>query len=153
MKEETLGRGLKDGGKEELGEEKWVSLNTLSLKKTKLWQDYSTSLELKRGEEREFFLCFWNEWEGGIYSSSRGNMNGRSFNESWQRIMNLDLILAFGEIWCIKWKDWWEWRASKVWFSRSCYNIIYKANFEKSYLTQFGSELPHSCAQIETPDV
>ena len=30
---------------------------------------------------------------------------------------------------------------------------VYKANFEKSYLTQFGSELPHSYAQIEAPDV
>ena len=29
----------------------------------------------------------------------------------------------------------------------------YIANFEKSYLTQFWSELPHSCAQIEAPDV
>ena len=47
MEEETLGRGPKDGGKEELGEEEWVSLNTLSLKKTKIWQDYLTSLELK----------------------------------------------------------------------------------------------------------
>ena len=50
VEEETLGRGLKDGGKEELGEEEGVSLNTLSLKKTKIWQNYSTSLELKRGE-------------------------------------------------------------------------------------------------------
>ena len=49
VEEETLGRGPKGGGKEELGEEEWVSLNTLSLKKTKIWQDYSTSLELKRG--------------------------------------------------------------------------------------------------------
>ena len=29
----------------------------------------------------------------------------------------------------------------------------YKANFEKSYLTQFWLELPHSYAQIEAPDV
>ena len=56
LEEETLGRGPKGGGKEDLGEEKWVSLNTLSLKKTKIWQDYSTSLELKRGEERGFFV-------------------------------------------------------------------------------------------------
>ena len=28
-----------------------------------------------------------------------------------------------------------------------------RANFEKSYLTQFWSELSHSCAQIEVPDV
>ena len=58
MEEETLGRGPKGGGKEELGEEEWVSLNTLSLKKTKIWQDYSTSLKLKRGEESEFFVSF-----------------------------------------------------------------------------------------------
>ena len=50
VEEETLGRGPNDGGKEELGEEEWVSLNTLSLRKTKIWQDYLTSLELKRGE-------------------------------------------------------------------------------------------------------
>ena len=61
VEEETLGRGPKGGGKEELGEEKWVSLNTLSLKKIKIWQDYSTSLELKRGEERGFFVVLWNE--------------------------------------------------------------------------------------------
>ena len=28
-----------------------------------------------------------------------------------------------------------------------------RANFEKSYLTQFWSKLPHSCAQIEALDV
>ena len=54
MEEETLGGGPKGGGKEKLGEGEWVSLNTLSLKKTKIWQDYSTSLELKRWEEMEF---------------------------------------------------------------------------------------------------
>ena len=65
MEEETLGRGPKGEGKEELGEEEWVSLNTLSLKKTKIWQDYSTSLELKRGEEMGFFMS-QNEGEGGF---------------------------------------------------------------------------------------
>ena len=63
MEEETLGRGPKGGGKEELGEEEWVSLNTLSLKKTKIWQDYSTSLELKRGEEID--ILFFLEWRRG----------------------------------------------------------------------------------------
>ena len=63
VEEETLGRGPNGGGKEELGEEKWVSLNTLSLKKTKIWQSYS-SLELKRGEEMEF-LCLGMK-EGGV---------------------------------------------------------------------------------------
>ena len=67
MKEETLEGGPKGGGKEELGEEEWVSLNALSLRKTKIWQDYSISLELKRGEEREFFL-YALEWRrGGVY--------------------------------------------------------------------------------------
>ena len=40
---ETLGRGPKGGGKEDLGGEEWILLNTLSLRKTKIWQDYSTS--------------------------------------------------------------------------------------------------------------
>ena len=37
-----------------------------------------------------------------LYSSGGENMNETPFNESWQRIMNLDLILTLGEIWCIK---------------------------------------------------
>ena len=98
VEEETLEGGPKGGGKEKLGEEKWVSLNTLSLRKTKIWQDYSTSLELKRREERGIFLCFGMKERGGLYSSGGENMNGRPFNEGWQGIMNLDLILAFGEI-------------------------------------------------------
>ena len=65
VEEETLERGPKDGGKEELGEEEWVSLNTVSLRKTKIWQDYSTSLELKRGEEMMVFVS-WNEGEEGF---------------------------------------------------------------------------------------
>ena len=44
VEEETLGRDPMGGGKEELGEGEWVSLNNLSLKKTKIWQDYSISL-------------------------------------------------------------------------------------------------------------
>ena len=96
VEEETLEGGPKGGGKEELGEEEWVSLNTLSLRKNKIWHDYSTSLELKRGEEREVFLCFGVKERGGLYSSGGENMNGMPFNEGWQRIMNLDLILAFG---------------------------------------------------------
>ena len=106
--EESLEGGPKGGGKEELGEGEWVLLNTLSLRKTKIWQDYSTSLELKRGEDMGFFLCFEMKEEEGLYSSGGGNMNGRPFNKGWQKMMNLDLILALEKIWCIKWKDWWE---------------------------------------------
>ena len=66
VEEETLEGGPKGGGKEELGEEEWVWLNTLSLRKTKIWQDYSTSLELKRGEERGF-LCVLEWMRGEVY--------------------------------------------------------------------------------------
>ena len=66
VEEEPIEGGPKDGGKEELGEEEWVSLNTLSLRKTKIWQDYSISLELKREEERGVFMSL--EWRrGGVY--------------------------------------------------------------------------------------
>ena len=99
MKDEILDRGPKGGGKKEIGEGEWVSLNSLSLRKTKIWQDYSTSLELKRREEKRVGFCvFWNEGEMSLYSSGGGNMNGRSFNEGGQGIMNLDLILALREI-------------------------------------------------------
>ena len=64
MEEEILVRSPKGGGKEELGEEERVSLNTLSFRKTKIWQDYSTSLELKRGEEIGFLCALeWMRWE------------------------------------------------------------------------------------------
>ena len=71
VEEETFGGGPKGGGKEVLGEGEWVSLNTLSLKKTKIWQDHSTSLELKRGEEIEvFFVCSFGMKEmRALYSS------------------------------------------------------------------------------------
>ena len=38
-------------------------------------------LELKRGEERGFLLCFGMKERGGLYSSGGENMNGRPFNE------------------------------------------------------------------------
>ena len=83
VEEETLEEGPKGGGKEELGEEEWVSFNTLSLRKTKIWQDHSTSLELKRGEEMGGFLSFGMNERGGIYSSGEGNINGMPFNKGW----------------------------------------------------------------------
>ena len=38
-------------------------------------------LELKRGEEMEFFFLSWNEGDGVLYSNGWGNMNGRPFNK------------------------------------------------------------------------
>ena len=38
-------------------------------------------LELKRGEERGFFVCLGMKEMGGLYSSGGENMNGRPFNE------------------------------------------------------------------------
>ena len=61
VEEGILDGGPKGGGKEKLGEGEWVLLNILSLRKTKIWQDYSTSLEIKREEEREFCVS----WNGG----------------------------------------------------------------------------------------
>ena len=42
-------------------------------------------------------MCLGIEEMRGLYSSGRENMNGMLFNEGWQRIMNLDFILAFGK--------------------------------------------------------
>ena len=81
IEEGTLDGSPKGGEKEELGEGEWVSLNTLSLRKTKIWQDYFTSLELKRREERGGFLCLGMKERGGLYSSGEENMNGIPFNK------------------------------------------------------------------------
>ena len=83
VEERTLDGSSKGGGKEEPGDGERVSLDTLSLKKTKIWQDYSTSLELKRREEMGVFLCLGMKEREGLYSSGGENMNGRPFNEGW----------------------------------------------------------------------
>ena len=38
-------------------------------------------LELKRGEDRGFFVCSGMKEMGGLYNSCGENMNGKSFNE------------------------------------------------------------------------
>ena len=70
-------------------------------------QDMTRLLNFTRTQEKRggFFVCFEMKEMRGLYSSGERNMNGRPFNEGWQRIMNLDLILAFGEIWCTKCRD------------------------------------------------
>ena len=66
VEEETLDGGPKSEWKEELGEGKWVSLNTLSLREIKIWQDYPTSLELKKVEEKGFLYTL--KWRRcGVY--------------------------------------------------------------------------------------
>ena len=73
-------------------------------------QDMTRLLNFTRTQERRRggggFVCFEMKERGRLYSSGGENMKGRPFNEGGQRIMNLVLILALGEIWCIKWKDW-----------------------------------------------
>ena len=120
VEKEILEGSPKGEGKEELGEGEWVSPDTLYFKKTKIWQDYSTSFELKRDEEMGF-LCGMEEMSG-LYSNGWENMNEMPFDEGWQRIVNLNLILAFQEIWCIKCRDWWKWGARKIRFSRNYCN-------------------------------
>ena len=44
--------------------------------------NFTKTQEKRREEKRGGFCVFWNEGEEGLYSSGRGNMNGRSFNES-----------------------------------------------------------------------
>ena len=44
-------------------------------------QDYSTSLELKRGGE-SVSVCLGMETRGDLYSCNGKNMNGMSYNEN-----------------------------------------------------------------------
>ena len=64
-------------------------------------QDITRLLNFTRTQERRregVFVCLEIKEMRGLYSNGWGNMNGMSFNEGWQRIINLDLILAFGKI-------------------------------------------------------
>ena len=66
--------------------------------------------------------------------------------------MNLDLILALGKSSALNGKIGGSEEQTKFDFPVVALTA-YKANFEKSYLTWFRSELSHSCAQIEAPNV
>ena len=66
VEEGTLDEGLKGGGKEELGEGEWASLNTLSLKED---QDMTKLLNFTRTQEKRRdggFLCLGMK-EMGVY--------------------------------------------------------------------------------------
>ena len=75
VEEETLDGGHKGGEKEELGDGEWVSLNTLSLKKTKIWQesqedqDMTRLLNFTKTQEMRRdggFRVPWNKGKGGF---------------------------------------------------------------------------------------
>ena len=66
--------------------------------------------------------------------------------------MNLYLILALAKSGALNGKIGESEEQAKFGFPVAAI-IAYRANFKKSYLTQFWLELPHSCAQIEAPDV
>ena len=66
--------------------------------------------------------------------------------------MNVDLILDFGEIWCIYVGIGGSEEQAKFSFPVAII-IACRAKFKKSYLTQFWLELPRSYAQIEALDV
>ena len=73
---------------------------------------------------------------GGLYSSGEENMNGRPFNEGRQRIMNLVLILALGKSGALNEKIGGSEEQAKFGFPATAVTAC-RANFKKSYLTQF----------------
>ena len=76
------------------------------------------------------------EERGSLYSSGEENMNGMPFNEDLQRIMNLYLILAFGEIeGALNVEIGGSEEQAKFGFPVATITAC-KAKFKKSYLTQ-----------------
>ena len=63
-------------------------------------------------------------------------MNGKPFNEGWQRIMNLDLIQPFGKSGALNVEIDESEEQAKFGFPVAAVTAC-KANFEKSYRTQF----------------
>ena len=72
---------------------------------------------------------------GGLYISGGENMNKRPFNEGWQRIINLVLILALGKSGALNGKIGGSEEQAKFGFPVIAVTAC-RANFEKSYLTQ-----------------
>ena len=109
-----------------------------------------TRTQEKRRER--VFVCSGMKESGDLYSSGGKNMNERPFNEGWQRIMNLDLILTLGKSSALNGNIGGNEEQAKFGFPVAAVTAC-RANFKKSYLTQFWSKLSHSYAQIEAPDV
>ena len=83
VEEETLGRDLR-------WRKRRVRRGRVSLTQyleSQEDQDMTKLLNFTRTQEKRregdfFFFVFWNEGEGGLYSSGGENMNERPFNES-----------------------------------------------------------------------
>ena len=54
-----------------------------------------------------------------LYSNGRGNMNGMSFNEDWQKIMNPDLILALEKSGALNGEIGGSEEQAKIWLSHN----------------------------------
>ena len=81
VEEETLGRGPKGKGKEELGNSKSHSIPWVS---RRLRHDKTTQLSRIQERRRDrVFVCFGMKEMGGLYSSGGENTNGRPLNEGW----------------------------------------------------------------------
>ena len=78
----------------------------------------------------------WNRGDGGLYNSGEENKNERSFNEGWQRIINLDLILAFGKSDALNVEIGGSEVQAKFSFSVTTITAC-RAIYKKSHLTQF----------------
>ena len=106
----------------------------------------------ERRRDGVFFVCLGMKEREGLYSSGGENMNGRPFNEGWQRIMNLDPILTLEKSGALNVEIDESEEQAKFGFLVAAVTAC-RANFKKSYLTQFWSKLSHSYTQIEAPDV
>ena len=65
------------------------------------------------------FVCLGIKEREGLYSSDGESMNERSFNEDWQRIMNLDLILALEKSGALNGEIGGSEEQAKIWFSHN----------------------------------
>ena len=59
-----------------------------------------------------------------MYNNDGKSMNEMSFNEGWQKIMNLDLILALGKSGVLNGEIGESEEQAKIRFSRSCCNSL-----------------------------
>ena len=78
MKEETLGKGLKEWKKRRAKRRRMSLTQYLESQED---QDMTRLLYFTRTQERGFFVCLRMKEMGGLYSNGGENINGRPFNE------------------------------------------------------------------------